>query len=683
MPTKSDEVLNADLVNQKTNSNANDASKIDEKAISSSVEEVNIVDIVSVEDVKGDEHEDLDKNHSESNLDSSFVLDPSKTDSYIADNTVKEFVSENSDRILDADLVNKRENDLNEKMNQDNYTDLTSALKLESDSLEKCTLDSCTVEKNREKSFVTKELSDNIASPVNEENSYQQKNDHSPITKQDGSEKKQVNSELLKNPSTADLENENNDTNNIHPQKNELGTSQQLPSVNQADSSTQDLLTNTESQNTSMDELQDSINDSEKLNSNDQEKNKVLTTSYQQSSLKITEISINQKISNNNPQNSFPNSIQNDNGSNKLNLEDSSYKKQNIKLSENELPSSIEITDKNSYVGNLHDSKNNYVDEFNKPQQQGSGNSDSLPKKANVSVHQSPPLALLEKVKDKLNNENDSLPSNLIENSLLNDYSQSKINEFSKQSDSKNNIGTDSYKALNDQSKFENQNISNEKQHNVESTTPNNNSVDNNSSSYSSPLQELTNDTSVVSSPDSQNPAGTEQNMIEKSIEPCISGSENCVPKDNDPNSDERIQQKYIPENKELPYYNNAHKYTKNDNDVKYKEFEPKSFVSSFGHPDTCSGIGCLNFNRNIEKTIKSPQTLNSISKQENPDAGSINTNFEKENKNVIHESSEKSDMTPSFLDSFLHWVSSPTLNTIDLLKNAIGEHSNENNGEN
>lgn len=618
--------------------NAIDTPEVDGEA-DTSVEEDEETDIVSVED-----DEDPDEIEDELNLHSSLALDSSNIDSSIADDLVNENLSLNSDKVSNADLVNQEENGLNGKTNQNNNPRPTGPQKLENGSSAKCTLDSCAIEKEYKKSFAT------------------------------------------------DLQDENNDPNNFSPQKNvNFPTSQQLLNIKKTESLTNKPITKIDSQNSSIDHLQDNNNDTEKLNSNSfhQEKEKNLPTSYQQSSTKKTEISTEEQISNNNPKNSYPDNIQDNNkGSDELNMD----KEKNVNLPKNEQPPSVEttysknidpITYREPFNSNTASLQDNDIgmDKFYETQLQDTVISDSLPKTATVSNHQPQPLSLLEKDKVKLNTKIDSLPSNLIEDISQNYYNTSTIDEFQKRPDLKNDSAINSFKAFNDQTKPESQNISHENLLNVESTIPNNNSVDTNST-YPSPLQELANETGIVLSADSQNTASGEESITEKSIEPCMSESDSCYPKDNDPNySYENIQQKSIPENKDLPD-DNTHENMKHvDNDVKSTEFEPKSFVSSFGHPDTCSGIGCLNFNRNIEKTIKSSQTSNSISKQVDPDKSSINTDFEK-NKNIIHELSEQSNIELSFLDSFQNWISSPTLNTIGLLKSALGKDSNEYNGE-
>jgi len=671
---------NITQINSNTN-NAIDTPEVDGEADTLSIEEDEEIDIVSVED-----NEDLDESEDELNLHSSFAFDSSNIDSSIADDLVNENLSLNSDKVSNADLINQEENGLNGKTNQNNNLKPTSSQKLENDSSAECTLDSCAIEKEHEKSYATKELNNNIVSPVNKDYSYQQKNEPSSTTKQisgtekiDNSIKEPVNDSVsLKKSSKADLQDDNNGPNKFHLEKNvEFSTSQQLLSIKKTESLTNEPITGIESQNTSIDHLQDNSNDTEKLNSNSfhQEKEENLPTSYQQSSIKKIEISTEKLISHN-PQNSNPDDIQDDNkGSDELHVD----MEKNVNLPKNERPSSIETKDSKKiepithgvpFNSNTASSQDNDIgmDKFHEIQQQDAVNSDSLPK-LTISNHQSQPLPLLEKDKVKLNIKIDSLSSNSIENNSQNDYNT--INEFQKQPDSKSNTAANSFKAFNDQTKPESQNISHESLLNSESTIPNNNSVDTNST-YPSPLQELAKETGIVLSLDSQNTASGEETITEKSVEPCMSESEGCYLKDNDPNYNyENIQQKYMPENKDL-LHNNAHEYMKHaDNDVKSKEFEPKSFVSSFGHPDTCSGIGCLNFNRNMEKTIKSPQTSNSISKQVDPDASSMNT-----------DSSEQSNVDSSILDSFQNWISSPTLNTIGLLKNVLGEYSNEYDGE-
>lgn len=142
----------------------------------------------------------------------------------------------------------------------------------------------------------------------------------------------------------------------------------------------------------------------------------------------------------------------------------------------------------------------------------------------------------------------------------------------------------------------------------------------------------------------------------------------------------ENINYPYTSKNKVLPT-ENVQETLDFNNKEKSNEVEPKSLVSSFGHPDACSGISCLNFKRNVDKSIKFPHP---VPKQVDQDltSHSINTVLEEENKNIINEITDQSDEELNFLDQFQNWLSSPTLNSLSFLSHIFGKDSSEHNGK-
>lgn len=132
----------------------------------------------------------------------------------------------------------------------------------------------------------------------------------------------------------------------------------------------------------------------------------------------------------------------------------------------------------------------------------------------------------------------------------------------------------------------------------------------------------------------------------------------------------------YKPVSEASPYENAPNNMMPNVQ-VKSKEFVPQSFVSSFGHPEACSGVTCLKFDRNIEKTIKSTQHLNPVPKKYESDKTLSSTNPDIENKITVNEITTEQSSS-NFFDIFQDWLSSPTMNSIDFLWSIFDEHTNK-----
>lgn len=200
------------------------------------------------------------------------------------------------------------------------------------------------------------------------------------------------------------------------------------------------------------------------------------------------------------------------------------------------------------------------------------------------------------------------------------------------------------------------------------STILNTDSVNGNITDPSS-LKEIMNETDIGN-------VDVTKGLNQKPIDECTTGSECLNSMDEIPKNDYESTQ-YTSDNKGLAY-TTIQKPMEHNND-KPNKLEYKNFImSSFHHPDACSGVNCLNFNKNVEKKIRSSPPSNILTKQMNPDTilHSTNTDFEKDNQNTIKQLSEESTMESSLLDHFQNWISSPTLNSVDFLLNIFKEYS-------
>lgn len=640
------------------------------------------VDILSIEE--------SGENYDESDLEgSSFAHDLSNTDSIVADNQINDNFSVKNDQI-----PNSEKSDLNEKLNQNKVPKSANLQKLENYSSADCTLDSCiknsySIGKIVKESFATNE-------PIMD-SSHEQNIKHvftleqlSKTKKIDNSEKKITDNTTLLNSKTADLQDGNIDakelnTNHFYQHQNlNLATSQQPPSTLNTEKLSKKYVNNIVPQNPN------TINNDglDKLNKDNYQQETVnLQINKQLSSLEKTESSTKEPASNDVLYSSNTVNLQDkNNGLEELN---GSYQEESVNLPINQQPLSIKKTNVltkdpsvvslNSNAANLQDTNSN-IELFNKIEQQDNLNSNSsseMVKLDNQQDYYHTQLASLQKVKTETNNESIGLSSNTIGFN-----NTSVINESHNQLDVSNDTKANLSGVFDGQKEFESQST-HANQDNIESTS--NNNLFENNTTYPLTLQQLSNETDIISSSNDETTTGEEVNTTEKSTQQCTSENGCMHSVDIDQKySNENIPKQYISDNKDISY-ESVQKHMERNSDEKPKKFEPKNFVESFGHPDTCSGVGCLKFKRNLEKTIKSqPQASNSVSKQEVPDVSLhlINTDFQTEVKNKIQETTEQLDEGIDFLDHFQNWISSPTLNTIYLLSNIFGEYSNEFKGE-
>lgn len=553
-----------------------------------------------------------------------------ENEAYINDNSYQK--SENMDHhVSDSDSINYEPNNLNGKINQNNTHEPISIQKLENDSLSDCSLGSC--EKNE--IDVEEEFKENTA-PVNMESSYKQTDDNVPF-------------------STQKLPNKDKTDNSIHKSINNI----ELEKINTTSSQENNITSKINLTNSSLQEIDN-----------------VSQTDQPLSNIDNTNSSIDQSINNINSQNIKTTSSHEDNITTENNA--TNFHPQNsdiVTQTTQELPN-VGLTDiPIQKLSNNIDDDNNKMNELNEVQQ-GISNNDLIQDNIVATNQQSNTnneLSSLEK--SNLTKENKT--SILDEDNLQNYMNTSVINEISEQSNVNDNSEDKVTILSNDHEDSRSHNILEEKLPNLKSTISNINSVNSNVTDSSS-LKEIKNETEVVASTDFQKTDVGKVDVIEglnqRSIDQCTTES-GCL------NSMESIPKydydsvQYKSDNKGLSY--TLHKPLEHNND-KPNRLEPKSFISSFSHPDACSGVNCLNFNKNIEKKIKSSQPLIVMSKPMNTDTTSHSTNidFEKDNQNEIKQISEESNIELSLLDHFHNWISFPTLNSIDFLWTIFNEYS-------
>ncbi|XP_001948151.2 spindle pole body component 110 isoform X2 [Acyrthosiphon pisum] len=621
----------------------------------------------------------------ESDLDDNIVIKPSKIDSDVATHSVDKILSTNSVQLLNSDPVDSDKNNKAKTISQQNIHTSTSDQQLENNFSTKCSLDSCV---NGVKENIVTENSRSKISPVSTYDSLQQINDNIQITQQSTNLDKTDNSI---NESTNNLSPKNiNSEVSLQDDKNN-GTEESILN-NSYQQEIKHVKTTQEPSHLDRTDNWDN-NNGTNMNSQLQQKSKPIQTTQQlPSEAEKINVSIKKPVSiNTAPQDSnvVVNLKENNNGTKELNVNSSYQAKSDEVETVQELPSleaktNVLIKESVSGVGSQN-SKTVVVDNDSTGQlnlsQQEYTNSDSLPaiteadnQQVNNNYKQPP---LLEKEKVEINNESEISNDNVMP---IEDNLKDKIIYQSVVSESKDDIPVLS----NDHKESKSQNIQKDNLPNVESNKSNNDSADANTTN-SSPLQELINTTKIVTSNDYHKTVVNEMDVTEvlnkKSIDQCTSAE--CLQSvDNTPNYDyEIMKHQYNTENKELPY-ENIHKTIDYNNNEQLKEFVPKSFVASFGHPDTCSGVNCLNFKRNVEKIVKSPQPLNPIPKNLQSDeiSHSSNIDYEKEivKENIINEITEQSVVELSLLDHFHNWLSSPTMITIDFVWNIFSDNSSE-----
>jgi len=649
----------------------------------------------------------------ESDLDDNLVVNPSKIDSDVARNSVNEILSTNGVQILNSDPVDSDINYKAKTESQQNIHTSTSDQQLENNFSTECSLDSCV---NGVKENIVTENSRSKISPVSTDDSLQQIIDNIQITQQstnldktDNSINESTNNLSPKNiNSEVSLQDDNNNgteefiSNSSYQEEiKQVKTTQEPSHLDNTDNSIKKSVNMApQIPNTDIN-LQDNNNETEmsNMNSHLQQESKPMQTVQQlPSEGEKIDVSIKKSVSINTVQqdpNVVVNLKENNNDTKELNMNSSHQAKSDEVETVQEVPSleaktnvliKESVSDAGSQNSNTVVIDNDGTGQLNTSQQEYT-NSDSLPAITEADNQQvnnnykQPPLLEKEKEKVEINNESEISNDNVMP---IGDNLKDEIIYQSVVSETKDDIPVLS----NDHKEPESQNIQKDNLPNVESNISNNDSADANTTN-SSPLQELINTAEIVTSNDYHTTVINEMDVTEvlnkKSIDQCTSAE--CLQSvDNTPNRDyEIIKHQYNTENKELPY-ENIHKTMEYNNNEQLKEFVPKSFVASFGHPDTCSGVNCLNFKRNVEKIVKSPQPLNPAPKHLQSDEISHSTSidYEKEivKENIINEITDQSVVELSLLDHFHNWLSSPTMITIDFVWNIFSDNSSEYKGK-
>ncbi|XP_022172396.1 putative leucine-rich repeat-containing protein DDB_G0290503 [Myzus persicae] len=643
----------------------------------------------------------------ESDLDDNLVQNPPKINNDVPINSVNEILSTNSEQILNTDSVDSEKNFKAKTINQQNTHPSTSDQQLENHFSSECSLDSCV--KGVKENIVTENSRSSI-SPVSTDDSLQQIIDNVQITQQSPNLDKTDNSinESTNNLSPKNINSEVNleDSNNNDTKEFTLDSSyqQEIEQVqithesshlDEADNLIQKSIY-VAPQITNIDiNLQDINNSTEvpNINSSHQQINEPIQTTQQlPSEEKKIDVSAQKPVSSNTKlqdSNIVVDLKENNNGTKELNMNSSYQPKSEEVQTAQELPSvepetNILIQESVNVVGSQNSNtvvvNNDSTEQLNKTQPENI-NSDSLPaiteadnQQIDTNYKQSP---LLDKEKEKVEINYESEISN-DDSMAIGDNLKDEIIYQPVVSETKDDIPIVS----NDPKEHKSQNTHKDNLPNVESNISNNDSADTNTTK-SSPPQELINETKIVPSNDYHTTVVNELDVTEvlnkNSVDQCTSAG--CLQSiDSTPNhDDEIIQHQYNTENKELPYAN-VHKTMEYNDNEQLKEFVPKSFVASFGHPETCSGVNCLNFKRNVEKIIKSPQPLNPVPKHLHPNdiSHSANIDYEKGKENIINEITEHSEVELSPLDKFQNWLSSPTMITIDFIWNIFGDNSSE-----
>jgi len=639
----------------------------------------------------------------ESGLDVSLVQNPSKIDSDISRNSVDEIVSTNSGQTLNSDPVHSKKSYEAKTINPQTMHTSTSDHQLENNFSTECSLDSC-VKKVKE-NIVTENSRSNI-SPVSTDDSLQQMIDNqiphqSPnLDKTDNSINESTNNLSPKNiNSKINLQddNNNNDTEEIildssyQQEIEQVKSIQESPHLDNTDNYIKKSIDIAPPISNIDINLQDNNNGIEVSNINNfhQQKSKPIQTTQQlPSEEEKIDVSLQKTVSSNTvlqDSNAVVNLKENNNDTKELKTKSSYQQKSEEVQTTQDLPSleaktNILINESVGGVGSQNSNtvvvNNDSTKQFNKLQKEyiNGDSSPAIPESDNQQVNSNSkqsPLLDTEKEKVEINNESEISNDNVmsIGNNLKDEIIYQPV-----VGQTKDNIPV----LLNDHKEPKSQNVPKDNLLNVES---NNDSAD---TTNSSPRQELHNATKIVPSNDYPTTVVNELDVTEvlnkKSIDQCTSAG--CL---QSPNHDyEIVQHQYNTENKELPN-ENIHKIMKYNNNEQLKEFVPKSFVASFGHPETCSGVNCLNFKRNVEKIVKSPQPLNPVPKHLHPDDISHSANIdekEKEKEIIINEIKEQSIIELSLFDQFQNWLSSPMMITIDFIRNIFGDNSSEYNGK-
>ncbi|XP_050422209.1 interaptin-like [Adelges cooleyi] len=132
--------------------------------------------------------------------------------------------------------------------------------------------------------------------------------------------------------------------------------------------------------------------------------------------------------------------------------------------------------------------------------------------------------------------------------------------------------------------------------------------------------------------------------------------------------------------------YQYQHKAIKNavDPELIVKKIDRGSFVSSFGHPDSCSGISCMS-NEVLKQDVKTVAQTVPTSGQDDSvhanDAAYTIEKVEKEDKSM-NEIIETHTDEWNFMDYIQQWLSSPTTNTVEFISNIFSNSNSFNDNQ-
>lgn len=609
-----------------------------------------------------------------------------------AENLVNESHSVNSDQNSNLKPVSSDENNLNEITNQNNAPKPISPQQLENDSSTDCTLDSCESDSNT----LPKEPKENIVTEEPTEDT--QTTQQSPVVEELNNSKKEPINNMPQNSDLASLKNNNNI---IDKQDSNLTQefNTESPHVQKSDNSqiTQELFS-LENLNTSINE---SINNIIPQNSEDtvnlQDANNVTKESItenvheQHSShlhftqqlpiVKKIDGEIHESIDETAPQNSNVDSVLNNYVPKEVNTDGSHQQLyENIPLTQ--------VLPKLEENGDLKELTNKIAVQVTDTVVDLKDNHEDIEEISETIQHENIRIVSTQDNSNKVNQQDDKNDLPLLKEEKLEIKNESDIDFLSNNTPIINNIEKQSHigNNINASGGYLPASL-NTSLNNLSYVEPialmsNNGSVDDNEN-HSALLQNATENVSSTEYPTVNNVVETTEVLNTNSINQCSSenGCSNSLDLDSTSKYGyENIQHQFKPENNILPRENVVESSEFNNNE-KSNEFEAKSLVSSFGHPDACSGISCLKFKRNIDKSVKYPPP---VPKQVDQDLtlDSTNTEIEEKNKKKISEITDQSDVELNFLDHFQNWLSSPTLNSFDFLWHIFRIDSSEHCGK-
>lgn len=608
-----------------------------------------------------------------------------------AENLDNESFYVNSDQNLNLKPISSDENDSNELTNPNNTPKPISTQQLENDSSTDCTLDSCVSDPN----ILSKEPKENIV--TEEPNEHTQTTQQLPIVEEIDDSKTESINNMPQNSNSVSLQNNNNvigvqDTNfteefNMESsrvqKKDNSQITQELSSLENLNTSINESINNIIPQNSEASvNVQDANNvtrESNTVNVNQQQSSHLHFT-QQLSDVNKIDNKIQESIDKTVPQSSNVESVLNNDNTKEVNTDESHQ--QLYEAIPPTQDSRKPIIEEN---GDLKELTNNIASQVADIVVDVKDNHENIEELNETVQHENMRIVRTQDTSDVINQQGDENDMPLLKEEKLEMKNESDIdnvlpnntpiiNNIEKQLHINNNINTsEGYLPAS-----LNANLNNLSDVESIALMSNNGSVDDNTT-HPALTQNATENVSSTDHPTVNDVVETTEVLNKKPINECTSenGCSNPSDSENIPKYGyENIQQQFNPENKVLLHENVLESLESNNNE-KSNEFEPKNLVSSFGHPDACSGVSCLKFKRNVDKSVKYPQP---VLKQVDQDLTlhSTNTEIEEENKKKNNEITDQSDAELNFLDHFQNWLSSPTLNSFDFLWHIFGKDSSE-----